>query len=333
MQFIKGLSGVAVALFLALLPASIGAAPTDSQPGTAISEPPPPVEVAFGAYVLGVSHVSLQDGSADIDMWIWFRWKAADIRPDLSFELTNGIVSSRSDSDVMDDDGFKLASVRVQARILHQFDVNRFPLDDHVIDVKLEDAVLDSTQLTFVLDEGSALDPNVKVAGWSVALEHIKVAPYTYKTNYGYRSGPAASAYSRINLSISLDRASYGALFKCYWISGLAVGLALMSLLLRASESSARFGMGLGSIFAASANAINISGALPPTTAVTLAEQVNLIAVGVIFACVFASVFSVRLLDLGRTADSARLDKAALLLIGTLYIAMNALVLSVDLNG
>lgn len=290
------------------------------------------VEVSFGAYVLNISQVSLQDGRLDVDMWVWFRWKDADIRPDLMFEVTNGTISSRSESEVYDDGEFKLSSVRMQARIFHQFDVSRFPLDDHVIEVRFEDSSANSTELIFVADEGSALDPSVQVAGWTVGLKKIEIAPYTYKTNYGYSGAPAAE-YSRVHMLISLDRNSYGALFKRYWISGLAVGLALISLMLKATETSARFGIGLGSIFAASANAITISSELPPTTAITLAEQVNLIAVAVIFACVFVSVFSFRLCDRGRMAGSARLDRIAVLVLGLIYIALNVAVMKFDING
>jgi hypothetical protein len=85
-------------------------------------------------------------------------------------------------------------------------------------------------ELVFTTDKGSALDPDVNVAGWAVALQGVAVAPYVYKTNYGYRGGPADSAYSRIDIAITLDRQSYGPLFKSYWISGLAVILAIMSL-------------------------------------------------------------------------------------------------------
>ncbi len=66
--------------------------------------------------------------------------------------------------------------------------------------------------------------------------------------------------------------------------------------------------MGVGSIFAASANAFVITGELPPTTAVTLAEQINLIAVGIIFISVFVSIWSLRLRYQGRDDDSLKLD-------------------------
>ena len=91
--------------------------------------------------------------------------------------------------------------------------------------------------------------------------------------------------------------------------------------------------MGVGSIFAASANAFVISDTLPQTTAVTLAEQINLIAVGVIFTSVFISIWSLRLRYVGRDDDSLRLDRIAMFTLGALYLTLNVLVMSVDLSG
>jgi hypothetical protein len=266
-------------------------------------------------------------------MWLWFRWKGADVRPDLTFELANGVISSRSESQVEDDGGVNYATVRVQATIFHDFDVRRFPLDNHVITIDLEDAELNDTQLTYTVDEGIALDPGVNVAGWKVTLQPPAVAAHVYNTNYGLRSADAAGGtYSRFSLSIALDRMSYGPLFKSFWISALAVLLGLLAFLIKADDLDARFGMGVGSIFAASANAFVISDALPPTTAVTLAEQINLIAVGVIFTSVFISIWSLRLRYQDREEASLRLDRIAMWSLGALYLALNLLVMTVDLS-
>lgn len=326
----KYLLSAALATFLALIISGAAMAQTDT---SSVSEPSEPLQVAFGAYVLRISGVSPQEGTADVDMWVWFRWKTGDIRPDLKFEITNGTITSRSESDLYQDGDHQVASVRVQAQIFQDFDVNRYPLDNHTIHIKIEDAFLPDDELVFTADQGSALDKGVKVAGWAVALKEVAAAPYVYQTDYGYRGAPEAIAYSRIDVAITLERQSYGPLFKSYWISGLAVILALMSLLLSAKESSARYGMVVGAIFAASANAINISSQLPPTTVITLAEQINLIAVGVIFACVFASVFSTRLMNMGRPASSQRLDGIAIGVISAVYIALNSVALNVDINA
>ncbi|MBC7737055.1 MAG: hypothetical protein H7245_07500 [Candidatus Saccharibacteria bacterium] len=335
----------ALILFLAMFPVTLFAqttpdpnpAPNPEQGIGLVAEAAGAVtthtDVQTGAYILRLSNVSPRDGSFDVDMWLWFRWNGADVRPDLTFELANGVITSRSDSQVEDDGGINYATVRVQATIFHDFDVRRYPLDNHVITIALEDAELNNTQLSYTVDQGIALDPAVTVAGWKVALQTPNVEPHVYDTNYGLRSAEAAGGtYSRFSMPISLDRTSYGPLFKAFWISALAVLLGLLAFLIKADDLDARFGMGVGSIFAASANAFVISDALPPTTAVTLAEQINLIAVGVIFTSVFISIWSLRLRYADREADSLSLDRTAMWVLGLLYLALNALVMTVDLS-
>ena len=41
----------------------------------------PPAEVAMGAYLLRLSNVSQKDGTFNVDMWVWFRWKGDDLKP------------------------------------------------------------------------------------------------------------------------------------------------------------------------------------------------------------------------------------------------------------
>jgi len=269
-----------------------------------------------------------------VDMWLWFRWTGSDVRPDQTFELANGVISSRSDAQVEDDGGVNYSTVRVQATIFHDFDVRRFPLDNHVITIDLEDAELNDSQLTYTVDQGIALDPAVKVSGWKVALQTPVIEKHVYDTNYGLRSADAnGGTYSRFVLPITLDRTSYGPLFKSFWISALAVLLGLLAFLIKADDLDARFGMGVGSIFAASANAFVITGELPPTTAVTLAEQINLIAVGIIFISVFVSIWSLRLRYQDREQDSLNLDMRAMFTLGGIYIILNILCLMFDFSG
>jgi hypothetical protein len=324
-----------LALLLALLPAPIAAqtATDDTLVAGAEAVVDSLTTVETGAYILRLTRVSPRDGTFDVDMWVWFRWSGSDVRPDLTFELANGVINARTESTVQDDLGMNYATVRVQATIFHEFDVSRFPLDDHLIRIEIEDTLLNNTQLVYVADEGIALDPEVSVAGWDVALQPATVGAHVYATNYGLRSAAeAGGTYSRLTLPIALERTSYGTLFKSFWITALAVLLGLLAFLIKADDLDARFGMGVGSIFAASASAFVISDSLPPTTDITLAEQINLIAVGVIFTSVFISIWSLRLRYAENEAGSLRLDRISMWSLGVLYLILNAAVLMFDFS-
>src|SRR5574343_75995 len=78
---------VVLALFLCLGPLAATAAVSAGNP--------PPLEVDAGAYILRLMNVSPKDGSFDVDMWVWFRWKGGAVDPVNSFEIANGIITNR----------------------------------------------------------------------------------------------------------------------------------------------------------------------------------------------------------------------------------------------
>jgi len=202
-----------------------------------------------------------------------------------------------------------------------------------VIPITIEDAELEESMLKYIADTGTALDPEVTVAGWDVSIAEPRVEAHTYATDYGMRSSETEQAvYSRLVVPVALERTSYGTLFKSFWISLLSVLLGLLAFLVKSDDLDARFGMGVGSIFAASANAFVISDTLPQTTIVTLAEQINLIAVGVIFASVFISIWSLRLRYAERDEASLKVDRWSMVGLAAIYVALNVLVLTTDLS-
>lgn len=169
------------------------------------------------------------------------------------------------------------------------------------------------------------------MAGWNVVIGRASVVDHTCATNYGNRSsGTDKADYSRFIVPISLARITYAPLFKDFWVSGLSVLLGLMAFRVRAPDLDASFGLGVGSIFAVSANAFVISDSLPATTIVTLAEQINFLAIGTIFLSVFMSIASLRLCYAGRDDASERLDRWSLAIIGLGYVVANIAIVALE---
>lgn len=305
---------------------------TEAGASTATAPEPGKLEVQTGIYVLRLTDVSPRDGRFDVDFWIWFRWKGSDLRPDETFELANGVITNREANPLTQDGEYTYATARVQGTIFKDFDVRKFPLDDHVITIEIEDSTYEEHVLAYVPDNSTALDPNVMVAGWAVGLKAPEAATHVYPTNYGVQSSGSVNAkYSRFSVPITLERTSYGPLFKLFWISFLSVMLALLAFKVKSDDLDARFGMGVGSIFAASANAFVIADSLPNTTNITFAEQINLLAVGTIFLTVFISIWSLRLRYIDRDEDSVTLDNWSLLVIGVAYVFLMGVILFINL--
>ena len=285
--------------------------------------------VEAGMFILRINNVSPREGVFDIDAWMWFRWTDPALAPHQTFEFSNGVINSRTEPTLEQDGEMMYSTLRVQATLFHEYNVKRFPLDDHILPIHLEDAVYNASQQVYAVAPGIALDPDVSVAGWAVSLAPASTETHVYPTNYGLESaGPAASQYSRLTIPVALDRTSVAPLFKQFWISTLAVILGLLALLVKADDLDARYGLGLGSIFAASANSFVIAEALPETTFITLAEQINLVAVCTIFLTLFVSVWSLRYRYVDKEEESLRLDRISLIAITAFYLLANAAVLA-----
>ncbi|MFO0692228.1 MAG: hypothetical protein U0230_01610 [Polyangiales bacterium] len=286
-------------------------------------------EVQVGTYVNRLREIDLKNGTFEVDFWIWFRWRGTEVRPDQSFEVVNGRIEDRTEGEILDDQGFNYASSRVRATIFHVFDAARFPYDEHTIELRIEDKENEDHRIRYVPDVASAgIDPEVDLAEWNVVTLRPVVASFTYHSNYGFRSlGTSESKYSRYRHPLHLTRAGRGKLFKLFWVSYLAVLLALLALRVRVTDLDARFGLGVGSIFAATANTYVLGDVLPDSDRITLAEQVNLLAVVAIFASLFVSVASLRLTYAGREEASEKLDRHALVVFSVLYLAANLFVL------
>lgn len=286
-------------------------------------------EVHVGTYVNRLREIDLKNGTFEVDFWIWFRWRGTEVRPDQSFEVVNGRIEDRTEGEILDDQGYNYASSRVRATIFHVFDTARFPYDEHTLEIRIEDEENEDHRIRYVPDvANTGLDPEVDLAEWNVVARRPAVASFTYHSNYGFTSlGTAESKYSRYRHPLHLTRAGRGKLFKLFWVSYLAVVLAFLALRVRVTDLDARFGLGVGSIFAATANTYVLGDVLPDSDRITLAEQVNLLAVVAIFASLFVSVASLRLTYAGREEASEKLDRYALLVFAVVYLAANVFVL------
>jgi hypothetical protein len=334
----RGAWSISVAVFAAGL-CSTAVARADAEDGAPATTSVAPeagvqedvlTEVYVGTYVNRIRDLSLRDGSVVIDFWVWFRWRGTEVAPLESFEIVNGEILSRTEGELLDDAGMNYTSSRVVARIFHIFDVRSFPYDDHTVKIELEDQENEDHRIRYIPDvDNAGIDPSVAVAGWAPSSLPPSVASHLYHSNYGFTSlgTNAESAYSRYTHSLHLHRTSRFAIVRLVWVAWLGVVLALVALRVRVTDLDARFGLGTGSIFAATANTYLVNEILPETDTLTLVEQINLYAVACIFASLFVSIASLRLVYRGRVERAERLDYVALVVLATVFLALNAVTL------
>jgi hypothetical protein len=294
----------------------------------------PPTEAVVGIYVNAIRSVRLQENAFEVDFWIWFRWPEGgrEIDPLSSFEVIGGDIESKS-GEVREDLGdTSYAACRVVARIITFFDVREFPHDQHELAIVIEDTEHEDHELSFTPDpDNSRLDPDVRVPGFVIGAATTHVAAHRYLTNYGDITLPsnAESSYSRFELSIEIKRPGFGFAFKLLWAFWLSSLIALIALFIKPTNVDPRFGLGVGALFAAMANAFIISSALPETSDVTTADAVGMLSIAVIFFSILESIVSLWLFENGRERIAKRIDTIAFVAMTGAYVGLCALLVAV----
>ncbi len=285
-----------------------------------------PAEVVVGTYINKVQDLNFRENKYTLDFFIWFRWKAqgalADYKPLDSFEIINGRVDSKTSIVEKKIGDMNYASARISATIAEAWVLTDFPFDWHRTQVRIEDGALTALDLVFIDDKAnSRLGDEIDMAGWRAANFGSDVVRKLYRTNYGDTSLPtdAQSEYSRYMISWDLDRVGWGTAVKLLSTVILATGVAFVSFMVKPSDLDARFGMGVGALFAVAASAFIVSASVPDSASLTVADRLHMVALAGIFVTLLISAFCLRLEVSGREELAFRIDHWCLAVLPVLF--------------
>jgi hypothetical protein len=285
-----------------------------------------PAQVVVGSYVNRIQDLSFRENRYTLDFYVWFRWKAegalADYKPLESFEIMNGRIDSKSSVVEKKIGDISYATARITATLSANWELAKFPFDWHRPEVRIEDSVFTALDLVFIPDKvNSRLGDEIEIAGWTANTFDAAVQPMVYRTNYGDTSLPtnARSEYSRFLIAWNLDRDGWGAAIKLLSTVILATGVAFVSFMVKPSDLDARFGMGVGALFAVAASAFIVSASVPDSASLTVADRLHMVALGFIFFTLLMSAYCLRLEVSGREELAFRIDHWCLAVLPLLF--------------
>jgi hypothetical protein len=309
--------------------------PDATEPGLTEAErtPPPghekdePTKVHVGIYLDRIAEISVKQTTWTADFYIWFNWKGGDIKPGDNFQVVDGKIESKEKLKETAKGDAHYALYRVTARITKFFDVARFPADDHLLTLNIEDTASQSYELVYVPDvPGSSVSSRVKVPGYMIHKSGLVVRPHSYKTPRGDPHLPAEfrATYSQLIMGIWVTRPDLGFFLKMFLGLYVAVAISLLAFFIKPTDVDPRFGLGVGALFAAIANNYITSSYLPDTGIVTLTDMVNGTAIMTIFLTLLQSTISLYIFDIKENQGLSRrfdLVSFAILIVG--YTAIN----------
>lgn len=296
-------------------------------------------DVVVGMYLRDIPEVDLRAGLFAFDAYLWFRWNPEEFLA-IGAEAGEGDSLPRAPCDSYEVMGVHelqttpvssrpgYAVFRVQGKVRQSFDLGRFPLDDHVLGIRVEDAESELHRVRYVPDVEGSTAGQLTLHGWATTPLRVVSGSEEFATNFGDLELPSGnrSVYSSVTFEIGInhDGLSYFAKLSC--TAFIATVLAALALLIRPSDVDPRFGLPVGGLFAAVASEWVVSESLPDRSGLTLADWVHVASFLVIFLVVLVSVISLRAYESGREETSRRIDRVAFWTVLPAYAASCVLI-------
>ena len=284
-------------------------------------DPEKPLKVTVGAYINQILEINFSEDYFVIDMWLWFRWEPPEHGefqfaserdfPLNSFEITNGQILDRSGemTEVKDNGNvsFTYQNVRVLAKITQRFNMRPYPVENHALEILIEDSEERVEKVLYVADkEFSKLGGGVQLPGWKVTTRPPKVTMNSYATNFGNillnDGGPCISNYSQFQFIIELRKPVFTSIVKSLWPTFLATFVAILALFLN-PKASARFDLAIGAIFAIVANKFTITSSIQDAVQFGYSDIIQIISASIVILTLAESVWAVRQDQRGRAYD------------------------------
>ena len=269
--------------------------------------------VDVGIYINRINSLSYKEGTFNVDMTVWFRWKNSEIHPDKTFALKGATINARRDeySGVVSGTDLHWAGIDLVATVHNAFNVRQFPFDSQKLLIQIEEIEQGADVIQYRLDADNVkLNKNLEISGWKVVGDQANVTERKYETNFGYvgRGGDQGFTSSQLNYEIQLERTSPMAGVKLIIAPVVAILILLLTSLLPTTQS-ARFGVGTTVIFALVSSHYLVLTQIPETNYVTIAEQIVIFGLLQSLVYFIVNVYAFNAQDRGDATLHRKLDK------------------------
>jgi hypothetical protein len=323
---------LAAASILAMLCALPNTPPTLAQSDAA------PATCQVGLYLRDLHSFDPTTDTFGADFWLWSVCPTADHQPLRTMEFIN----SDDVAVLLDVGDYPLWTQRnVDGTFRYDWDERNFPFDRHTLTIDLEEGVEDVHRFVYEPDTAnSGVDPELQLpGGWRMTSTTLLGSTKTYDTTFGDPDLPAggSSEYSRLTLSIDLQRTDLGGFLKLTAVVYAAFFFSLISYLMHLETTTgigARVSLLAIALFSTAVNLVNASNALGTASGLTLVDKIHVMVLAYLLVAAIVTVASRVLLDRGvAAADIATLNLRVGALVIISFIALNALLIVLAARG
>jgi hypothetical protein len=285
-----------------------------------------PIKVQVGVYLDHIASFSIADNTWSPEFYLWFKWHDDTLNPGETFNIVEGEIISKEKLSEFHSQGEHYVKYLVKAEITKYFDSLRFPVDEHILTIAIEDGKLPWKDLEYSSDiENSTTSTRVKLPGFIVTKNSLIMKPHTYRTNFGdpRLEKNNHATYSQHLYGVTITRDGFGIYFKVFLGLFAAVSISLLAFFIKPTDVDPRFGLGVGGFFGAIANSLLSISFVADNGNLSLLDIVNNVAIISIFLTLVASTISLYIFDIrGEIELSRLLDRISfyIILIGFSFI-------------
>jgi hypothetical protein len=238
-------------------------------------------KVQTGVYLLNMYDMNMDEHSFYADFYVWFRWKGA--KDPTNIEFVNSVEKWGMTNVPFGDtlttlkSGEKYKIIRVEGRFFHSFGMARFPLDEHVLDIQIENPEFPADSLVYVPDTSTYLIRNtLNLVGWQMKGANLESKVHDYGTNFG-NAEENAQKFSNLTYTLTISRPFTYFSLKMMLPLLIVMLVSIGALLLHPSYIDTRSSLPIGGLLTAVFLQQSYNSALPDTGYMVLMDKIYLL--------------------------------------------------------
>lgn len=291
----------------------------------AYTEPVVPDTVKVGVYFISLHDIDFRQKEYTVRFWLWFRCKKTEYDFAKNVEVPNAKSIENTDNYSDTSNGEIFTLMKMKCVMKESWRVHNYPFDKQQLEVHIENSQFDSRSLVFVADTvGKHFDPELTLAGWNISKIDVNTGLQTYQSTFGDKTlKEPRSSYASFKVNIFIERSAWGLFFKLFLCMYVSFFISYMCFFIHADSIESRFGLSVGSLFAAVGNKYIIDSILPETSTFTLVDSLHALTFIGILVTIILSVYSLTLAKNNHLKRANKLDKKASRVLLISYIALN----------
>jgi len=278
-------------------------------PAVALGQDSDSRQAQCGIYLMNLYDLDISEYSFYADFYVWMKWTGD--RDPMNIEFVNSVEkwgltqTNFSDTTQVLEDGSNYNGMRIEGRFYHSFDLRRFPLDRHELDIRLENSDYPIDSLEYVPDKQEDLfRKGFTIPSWKIEGARLETRSNFYDTDFG-ETGVEPQAYSSLTYKLIISRPLSYFLLKLLLPLLVVIIASLGGLLIHPQYIDARISLPIGGLLSCVFLQQSYSDALPDVGYMVLMDKIYLISYMLIAAIMLRIIVVGNLLGRKKKSDPA----------------------------